>query len=85
MSDWLIGDLERILRRLRGERRADRARDRYEQTLREVEAFLARHPEASANVVYSEIGGRRQDVLRAARAVRARFPSRGNHQMEAGL
>jgi hypothetical protein len=80
VSDWLVPALEEILRRARSERRAARAGERYERTLRQVEGYLAADPEASANRVYAEIGGRRQDVLRATRAARARFLSDGNHR-----
>lgn len=36
-----------------------------------VAVHLAAHPNASANAVYAAIGGRRQEALRAVRAVRA--------------
>lgn len=40
-----------------------------------VAAFLALEPDASASAVCAAVGGRRQDVLRAVRIHRNRFPS----------
>lgn len=82
---WLIDDLERILGRLRRERRALAAGARYAETLRRVDVCLRLRPAASANEIHEAIGGRRQDVLRAVRETRSRFPTAGNHEPEAGL
>lgn len=78
----MIDELERVLARVRAERRQARAADRYQRTLHQVEGFLAAHSDASANLVHREIGGWRQDVLKACRAVRARFPTPGNQRDE---
>lgn len=85
MSDWLIPALEDILRRVRSEQRRARAAERYADTRAKALEHLLSHPDASANAVWREIGGRRQDVLRAVRDARSRFPERGNHQIGAEL
>lgn len=79
---WLVDELERILRRAKAEERTATQAERYQRTLHQVEGYLAAHPGASANHVHREIGGRRQDVLRAVRTVRSRFPDGRNHQNE---
>ena len=82
MSGWLIPELERILGRARAEQRGADAAARYRRTLHQVEGYLAAHPDASANRVHREIGGRRQDVLRAVRSVKERFPGSRNRPGE---
>jgi hypothetical protein len=64
--------------RPRGERVAERRGELWAR----VAVYLAEHPEASANAVHLEVGGRRQDVLRAVREVRSRFLTAGNHPEE---
>jgi hypothetical protein len=47
------------------------ARARTRALERTVRHYLAAHPEAKANEVYRDLGGRRADVLRAIHSVRA--------------
>lgn len=49
----------------------------------QVDKYLDEHPDASANAVVAEVGGRRQEVLRAVRNRRSRFPVGGNQREDA--
>jgi hypothetical protein len=62
--------------------RSERVAERRGELWAQVAVYLAEHPHASANAVQAEVGGRRQDVLRAVREVRNRFLSAGNHAHE---
>lgn len=62
--------------------RSERVAERRGEMWAQVAVYLAEHPDASANAVQAEVGGRRQDVLRAVREVRSRFLSAGNHPHE---
>lgn len=78
VTNWILPELDRLLRRARAEERAANAVERYQRTLNQVEGYLAAHPEATANRVHREIGGRRQDVLKAVKSARSRFPDGRN-------
>jgi hypothetical protein len=60
-----------VLERPLSERRANRRAELWA----DVANYLARNPTASANAVAASVDGRRQDVLRAVRAVRRRLAS----------
>jgi len=62
--------------------KSERVAERRGELWAQVAVYLAAHPDASANAVHAEVGGRRQDVLRAVREVRSRFLDAGNHPYE---
>lgn len=79
MSDpaWLEHEIESLAAKVRRRRRPPR------NIQAEVDAYLAEHPDASANAVAVEVGGRRQEVLRAVANRRSRFPFSGNQREDA--
>jgi hypothetical protein len=70
--------LEAVTFHARARPRSERVARRRGELWAEVAVYLAEHPGASGRAVYAAIGGRKQDVLRAVREVRKRFPSPGN-------
>ena len=83
-GEQLLDVIERIAAQAKRERRQQRRSAQRAQLERRVAAYLADHPGASANEIRVELRARRQDVLRAVAAVRARFPDRGNHAHHGG-
>ena len=71
--------LESLLTLTSAKPRSERVAERRGELWAHVAVYLAANPGASANAVQAEVGGRRQDVLRAVREVRSRFLSTGNH------
>lgn len=76
---WLRSELERLHSRIRAEDRQRRYADRRAETRAKVAAYLAEHPDATANAVWREIHGRRAEVLEAVKEARDRYPLAGNH------
>lgn len=81
---WLRSELERIHSRLRAEDRKQRAAARDSETRAKVAAYLADHPDATANAVWREIGGRRGEVLQAVKDARNPVPASGYRQESGG-
>lgn len=69
----LLDELERIVDAARRDREQRRA-ERKERLRESVAAYIAEHPEASGNEVAREIRGRKRDVLRIVRDLRAPVP-----------
>jgi hypothetical protein len=73
---YVLEQLERLAQHLRAELDVhEDDNEQFPELLAKVRAYLAEHPTASANAVWRELGGRRNDVLRAVRRARVPVPS----------
>lgn len=79
----ILDELERFAERVTAATRLEKTAAKRAERVRLLEAkiaaYLADHPDATANAVWREVGGRRATVLQAVQAFRERYPSPGNH------